>query len=34
MFICAGESETFDFAKPMGVGMIDMTMNLTKLCIK
>jgi nucleoside phosphorylase len=29
MFICAGESETFDFAKPMGIGMIDMTMNLT-----
>jgi len=33
MFICAGESETFDFAKPMGIGMIDMSINLTKLCI-
>ena len=32
MFICAGESETFDFAKPMGIGMIDMSINLTKLC--
>ena len=32
MFICAGESETFDFAKPMGIGMIDMAINLTKLC--
>lgn len=33
MFICAGESETFDFAKPMGIGMIDMSINLTKLCV-
>ncbi len=33
MFICAGESETFDFAKPMGIGMIDMSINLTKLCM-
>jgi len=30
MFICAGESETFDFAKPMGIGLIDMTINLTR----
>ena len=34
MFICAGERETFDFAKPMGIGMIDMSINLTKLCLK
>lgn len=33
MFICAGESETFSFAKPMGVGLIDMSINLTKLCL-
>jgi nucleoside phosphorylase len=33
MFICAGESETFDFAKPMGIGLIDMSINLTKLCV-
>jgi len=33
MFICAGESETFTFAKPMGIGMIDMSINLTKLCL-
>ena len=32
MFICAGESETFDFAKPMGIGMVEMSINLTKLC--
>jgi nucleoside phosphorylase len=34
MFICAGESETFDFAKPMGIGLVDMSINLTKLCIE
>jgi len=33
MFICAGESETFSFAKPMGIGMMDMSINLTKLCL-
>ena len=32
MFICAGEREIFNFAKPMGIGMIDMSINLTKLC--
>jgi len=30
MFICAGESETFDFAKPMGIGMVDMAINLSR----
>ncbi len=34
MFICAGESETFKFAKPMGIGLIDMSINLTKLCME
>ncbi|SFV68609.1 Purine nucleoside phosphorylase [hydrothermal vent metagenome] len=33
MFICAGERETFDFAKPMGIGLIDMSINLTRLCM-
>jgi len=33
MFICAGKSETFDFAKPMGIGMVEMSINLTKLCV-
>ncbi len=33
MFICAGKSEQFDFAVPVGVGLIEVTMNLTKLCI-
>ncbi len=30
MFICAGERETFDFAKPMGIGMVEMAMNLSR----
>jgi nucleoside phosphorylase len=33
MFICAGESEQFDFAIPIGIGMIDVAMNLAKLCL-
>jgi len=33
MFICAGESEQFDFAIPVGIGMIDVAINLTKLCL-
>ena len=34
MFICAGESESFDFAKPVGIGMIDVAINLTEMCIE
>lgn len=30
MIICAGESESFDFAKPMGIGLINTSINLTK----
>lgn len=33
MIICAGNNETFDFATPMGVGLIEMTMNLTRACL-
>jgi nucleoside phosphorylase len=33
MFICAGKSEQFDFAIPVGIGLIEVTMNLTKLCL-
>lgn len=33
MFICAGESEQFDFALPVGIGMTDVAINLTKLCL-
>jgi nucleoside phosphorylase len=33
MIICAGESEQFDFALPMGIGMTDVCINLTRLCL-
>ena len=33
MIICAGNNETFDFATPMGVGLVEMSMNLTRLCL-
>jgi len=33
MIICAGKSEQFDFAVPVGIGMVDVAMNLTKLCM-
>lgn len=34
MIVCAGKSESFEFAYPIGIGMIDVAMNLTKLCIE
>ena len=33
MFICAGEKEQFSFALPMGIGLVDMAINLTRLCV-
>jgi nucleoside phosphorylase len=33
MIICAGNNETFDFAQPMGVGLIESAINLTRLCL-
>ena len=33
MIICAGESEQFDFALPVGIGMTDVAMNVTRLCL-
>ena len=33
MIICAGNSETFDFAIPIGIGLIESTINLTRLCL-
>jgi nucleoside phosphorylase len=33
MFICAGESEQFSFALPVGIGMTDVAINLTRLCL-
>jgi len=34
MFICAGESEQFDFAVPIGIGLEDVAINLTQLCMR
>lgn len=33
MIVCAGENEQFDFALPVGIGMIDVAINLTRLCV-
>jgi nucleoside phosphorylase len=33
MIVCAGNNETFDFATPMGVGLVDTAMNMTRLCL-
>ena len=33
MFICAGNSETFPFATPVGVGLIESAMNLTRMAL-
>lgn len=32
MIICAGRNEIFPFAKPMGVGLIESAINLSKEC--
>ncbi len=34
MFVCAGNSEQFDFAMPIGIGMVDAAINLTRLCLE
>ena len=33
MIICAGNSENFEFATAMGVGLVETAMNLTRLCL-
>ena len=33
MIICAGNNETFKFAQPTGIGMVETAMNLTRLCL-
>lgn len=33
MIISSGNNENFDFATPMGVGLVEMSMNLTRLCL-
>jgi len=34
MIVCAGNNEIFDFATPIGVGLIDSAINLTRLIIE
>ncbi len=34
LFVCAGKSESFDFAKPIGVGLVNSAIELTKLCLQ
>ncbi len=33
MIICAGLNETFKYAEPMGVGLVDVAINLTRKCL-
>ena len=33
MIICAGDIESFEFATPIGIGLVDSAMNLTKLLL-
>ena len=33
MIICAGDIEQFSFAEPIGIGLIDTSINLTRLCL-
>lgn len=33
MIICAGNSESFEFALPVGIGLTNVAINLTKLCM-
>ena len=33
MIICAGNIESFPFATPIGIGLIESAMNLTRLCL-
>lgn len=34
MIICAGNIESFEFATPIGIGMVDSAINLTKICMQ
>ncbi len=33
MIVCAGRNETFPFATPVGVGLIETSINLTRICL-
>ncbi|NQY24643.1 MAG: purine-nucleoside phosphorylase [Campylobacteraceae bacterium] len=34
MIVCAGRKETFEFAKIIGVGLIESAINLTEICLE
>ena len=34
MYICAGDIEQFSFAKSVGIGLVNVSINLTKLCME
>ncbi|MFV0480639.1 MAG: purine-nucleoside phosphorylase [Campylobacteraceae bacterium] len=33
MIVCAGNNETFSFATPIGIGLVNSAINLTEICI-
>jgi len=33
VIVCAGRNETFSFAEPIGVGLVESTINLTRTCL-
>ena len=33
MIVCAGNIESFEFATPIGIGLVESAMNLTRLCL-
>ncbi|MBN2823911.1 MAG: purine-nucleoside phosphorylase [Campylobacterales bacterium] len=33
MIVCAGDRESFEFATPIGVGLLDSAINLTRICL-
>ncbi len=34
MIVCAGKIENFNFAVPIGIGMVQSAMNLTQICLE
>lgn len=34
MIVCAGGSENFDFAKSIGIGLVESAINLTQICLE
>jgi len=34
MIVCAGEIENFDFAKPIGIGLLQTAITLSRICMQ